>query len=345
MGVYRAAVVGCGRMGGFIDDEIGFDHTCLLPFSHAAGYVESPHTELVAGCDANEEKLAAWGERYGVKALYTSVTAMVDEQHPDFVSICTPTPPRCETALAVLAGKPKAIWIEKPMAETLRDCDRMIEAAREVGAVIAHNTSRRWHPIWWRAREIIEQDWIGPVHHVTGWCGGGISHMGSHLLDTVLLLVGSDVEWVTGHAHDQEKLAGEDDLGLIGFLHFVSGAHAYVNMVDPPWRFECEVAAERGRIRLWNNGAEVELEMMAGEGSARRMYERPFPRPARMTASPVTLIADLVHCVEHGGQPRANGETGRTVLEIALAMRESARQSSTPVPLPFADLDAAIRSV
>jgi len=312
MGVYRAAVVGCGRMGGFIDDEIGFDHTCLLPFSHAAGYVESPHTELVAGCDANEEKLAAWGERYGVKALYTSVTAMVDEQHPDFVSICTPTPPRCETALAVLAGKPKAIWIEKPMAETLRDCDRMIEAAREVGAVIAHNTSRRWHPIWWRAREIIEQDWIGPVHHVTGWCGGGISHMGSHLLDTVLLLVGSDVEWVTGHAHDQEKLAGEDDLGLIGFR---------------------------------NNGAEVELEMMAGEGSARRMYERPFPRPARMTASPVTLIADLVHCVEHGGQPRANGETGRTVLEIALAMRESARQSSTPVPLPFADLDAAIRSV
>jgi predicted dehydrogenase len=344
MAIYRAAVIGCGRMGGFIDDEVGFDHPCALPYSHGLSYVESPRTELVAACDADEAKLKAWGERYGVEALYASVAAMMDAEKPDIVSVCTPTAPRCEVTLEALSGRPKALWIEKPMAATLGECDRMLQAARKVGAVIAINTSRSWHPIWVRARELIEREWTGPVRSIAAYCPGGISHMGSHLLDTVRMLVGDTVEWVTGHAHDEERLAGEDDLPLLGLLHFRGGTHAYVNMIDTGGRVECDIIGERGRIRVWNNGAEADVELPAPEQGARHFVTRPFPRPARMPSAGLNVIEDLVRCIEAGGEPRASGGDGRHVLEIALAMRESARQGGAPVRLPFEDLTAAIRS-
>ena len=46
---YRAAIVGCGRMGAFIDNEARGSKSVVLPYSHAAGFEACPRTELVAG--------------------------------------------------------------------------------------------------------------------------------------------------------------------------------------------------------------------------------------------------------------------------------------------------------
>ena len=46
MKTYRAAVIGCSRMGGFIDNEVAKSGTIVLPYSHAAGYVACVRTEL-----------------------------------------------------------------------------------------------------------------------------------------------------------------------------------------------------------------------------------------------------------------------------------------------------------
>ncbi len=343
---YKAAIVGCGRMGGFIDDEVPFDSSSMLPYSHAQGYLESPHTDLVAGCDPDPDRLQRWGERFTMARTYHSIGDMMAAEQPDFVSVATPTAPRREVTLAVAAGRPKAIYVEKPMAETLADCDAMIAACRDIGAYLIVNTSRRWHPVWHRARELIERDYIGPPRTIVAYMPAMISHNGSHLLDTLLHLVGSEVDWVVGHVTDEQKVQTEHDLPACGLLHFKDDVHAYVNTIDcGPTSTEIDIVAERGRIRIGANGLRPQLWTLTGEGKARHLAERPFPLPARMQAPVLNAIDDLVAAVETGTPPRGSGEDGRAVLEIALALRESHRRGNTRVNLPFTDLQARIISV
>ena len=104
-----------------------------LPDSHAGGLVAHPRTELVAGCEINEDRLAAFGERYGVTALYTDYREMLQAERLDFVCVCTRTDDRPEaTALAVEFGA-KGILTEKPMAHSLAEADRMVDVCRDAG--------------------------------------------------------------------------------------------------------------------------------------------------------------------------------------------------------------------
>ena len=59
---YRAALIGCGRMGAFIDNEGTSTHA----FSHAAGFLACPRTDLVALPGPRAEVMDRAGECYGV---------------------------------------------------------------------------------------------------------------------------------------------------------------------------------------------------------------------------------------------------------------------------------------
>ena len=48
---YTACIVGCGRMGGTIDEEVKGSPHGALPYSHAAGYTAYERTTIVAGAD------------------------------------------------------------------------------------------------------------------------------------------------------------------------------------------------------------------------------------------------------------------------------------------------------
>ena len=62
MKTYRAVLIGCSRMGAFIDNEVGSG----LAYSHAAGYEACSRTDLVACSDVREDVMAKAGERYGI---------------------------------------------------------------------------------------------------------------------------------------------------------------------------------------------------------------------------------------------------------------------------------------
>src|SRR5688500_1335256 len=104
--IYRAAIVGCGRIADTIEDEIetapGWQ---LLPFSHAGAYLRSSRTRLVAAADPHEERRAALGRRRGVSEdhLYADYREMLERERPEVVSVCVPTRFHTEVALAVAA--------------------------------------------------------------------------------------------------------------------------------------------------------------------------------------------------------------------------------------------------
>ena len=70
----------------------------------------------------------------------------------------------------------------------------------------------------------------------------------------------------------------------------------------------------------------------------------PFPWPARMQGTGLTIVENLIAAIETGRSPRCSGEDGRIALEIALALRESHRRGGARVNLPLPDRSLKILS-
>ena len=83
---YRVAIVGLGRMGSTIDDELPAGSP---PYSVAAACRASERLEIIAGADTDPEKCTAFQERWGVDALYADYLEMIRQEEPDLVAICT----------------------------------------------------------------------------------------------------------------------------------------------------------------------------------------------------------------------------------------------------------------
>lgn len=346
MAPLRAAIIGCGRMGSTVDAELPRWAATTKPFSHAARYAAVADTVVAAACDPEPAKLAAFGEKWGVKALYSSVEELMRQERPDIVSICTHTGIRHEVALQVAAFAPRAMFLEKPLAETLRQCDEIIAACREHGIVTAVNCSRRWEPGFTRAKTLVGEV-IGPLRCVTAFCGGGLSHMGSHLLDLVRYLADdAAAEWVSGQVPDVGS-AGEGDVSGLGMIEFAGPIHAYINMVDAgAVGMDVDLIGTAGRLHIGDNGNTCRLWVSTDAGLGRRsLAEVPFPQPYDVPHFGRMSVLDIVACVRSGGKPRCAAEDGRAALELALAIRHSERQGGRRVPLPYEDLDDAIRSV
>ncbi len=77
---YRVGIVGCGRMGTTIDDEVRDRPNArqFLPYSHAAAVVACERTELVAVCDPVADKAETARRRYGAQGAGFSEYDNVD---------------------------------------------------------------------------------------------------------------------------------------------------------------------------------------------------------------------------------------------------------------------------
>src|SRR3954451_20737154 len=112
----RTALIGCGKVGRI----------------HAVALAALPESELVAVCDGLPDRATAFAEEFGVTG-FADVAEMLEKSKPDAVCICTPHPLHADPAvLALSAGV--HVLVEKPMAATLADCDRMLAAAQASGA-------------------------------------------------------------------------------------------------------------------------------------------------------------------------------------------------------------------
>ena len=88
---YRAALIGCSRMGAFIDNESGAPPGTQPPRSHAAAFEACDRTEMVACSDLRVEVMEQVGTRYGVpkERQYTDYREMIAKEKPDIIGVAT----------------------------------------------------------------------------------------------------------------------------------------------------------------------------------------------------------------------------------------------------------------
>ena len=348
--MYRAAVIGLGRMGSTFDDEIQQGGSIFLPYCHAPSYVASPLTVLVAGADLHTEQGAIFGERWGLSSehIYSDYREMLATEQPDILSICTTARHRAAIMKDAIEAGVKAIWAEKPITLSLAEADDVIDHSTRKGVAIAVNCSRRYSPFLSEARRMAREGELGELLQITAYAECHISHNGSHAIDTMRYLVDADVEWVFGEMESDEEAAGEEDLKGNGYLAFDNGARGYIRAMPTgtaPWEFD--LIGTEGRVRSLANGTDTQYYRwvpggLRDEGLPARA---PFPLPLSIQGTGLTVIADLVNAVETGSDPRCSAEDGRKALEIAVALRESHRRGGRRIDLPVADRSLRILSV
>ena len=142
---FRAAVVGCGRIGSTIDDEHRNRPQFRYPWAHAPAYIEADGVELVAASDLRSAQLEDFKERWGVTALYTDFMEMVDQEQPDIVSVTTAAPDRANVVVRLAeSGRVKAIYATKPISVSLAEADEMIESCRRNNVIFALACHKNW---------------------------------------------------------------------------------------------------------------------------------------------------------------------------------------------------------
>ena len=329
---YRAAVIGCGRIGSTIDDEQKNRPQFRYPWAHAPAFVEAKGVELVAGANRATQKLEDFGRRWGIGALYTNYREMLAKEKPDIVSVATKTRERTEIVIAAAEAGVKAIYATKPMAYSLADADAMIEKCRERGVILAIGCHMNWSPWIHACLRTIRDGEIGTFSSMVCTYSWPFSGGHSHTLALYRLFTGASAKWVFGHMESDEAARGERDLKGAGMIHYENGIRGFLSTGG--W-LNIDFVGSDGWISARNEHADFEI--WSRHPDTKEPIPRQFPNPKRPMSSQQAAIEGLVKNLDEGTEPLCPGEYGREALEIAIALRESHRRGGERVELPLAD--------
>ena len=142
----KIGVIGCGK---------------ISQVRHFPEYAAHPGAELAGYYDLNYERASRMAEQYGGTA-YGTLEELLEDPQIDAVSVCTANNTHAAVTIRALeAGK--HVLCEKPMAVTIDECERMVEAARKNNRRLMIGMNQRFAGAHVKAKELISQGAIGEI--------------------------------------------------------------------------------------------------------------------------------------------------------------------------------------
>ncbi|MBN1916561.1 MAG: Gfo/Idh/MocA family oxidoreductase [Verrucomicrobia bacterium] len=338
-GQIRAAIVGCGRIAGWLEDDARRGR----PSTHAGAYQAVRATRLVACASRTLENAEAFAKRFGIPAAYDDFAQMLDEQRPDLLSICTPAEVRLDLVRAAAAAGVRGIFCEKALATSLAEADEIVGLCRAHHIAMAVNHSRRWCWDFRALKQFLDEGALGALQSVRGAFGGHIIHTGTHFFDALLWLVGP-AQWVeatTWPLVNPETGDTIEDGNGVATIRMAGGAYAHVDAIAKDYfLFELDLLGSHGRVRIGNNGVLERYESAESRhyNGFRELRRVPFASPPEGETNPYVLaVRELVDAIEGNGRTSSTANDGRAALEVALAVFESGGRGGERVELPLAN--------
>ena len=332
---YSAAVVGAGRMGGTIDDEVVDHPTVVLPFSHGAAYAAMEGIDLIGFADVLVEKAETLAKRYAAPKVYPDYREMIERERPDIVSVCTRPGDRAEIIEFAAAHGVSAVYCEKPLAASMQEADRIVDVCESQGVKFNLGTNRRFLPSYHRLREVIASGVIGDLESITVNASSVVLWMHTHTSDLLMMLNGdAPVEFVQGYceadpADFDDNRTEEDPYVNMGYVRFANGVNGYIVATTG---YDLDVHCSKGKIRTFNDMEEC--KMWKSEGKRATQKEIPFPEYSHESA-PVLIVRDLIQAIEEDGDTLNNVRQARRSQEIMMGIVESHRRNGERVTLPL----------
>lgn len=339
--------------------------------SRARGYlatiVKLAHLyDLCAICDRGEGALNAAGDRFGVRARYTDVRAMLEAERPDVLFVLVPTDGQTVVALTGIAHGCHVIT-EIPYALTLALGDAIDSAAREKGVKweIAENVWR-W-PNEQLKQKIVRAGLLGsPTHARLSYPAGSY-----HGFNAVRTILGSaprralgyaqavDVRPYTNYGGGHETTRWWEH----GLIEFENGVVCLYEMPPAPgvrrglhWEIEGTDGHLSGaELVRYENGKNVaypiqeRYEEIDGERVLAAVqvdtdppviWENPYAKyrvSGQDDVAKAAILHSLHRAVTENIEPEYGVPGGRLDFEMWVAVRESAERGSVWMDLPLAE--------
>jgi UDP-N-acetylglucosamine 3-dehydrogenase len=328
----RVGLVGLGAMGR--------NHLRLL-----AGHQD---VELVLVADPVADSLAAAvasvpGARGAADAL---ATLRHDEGLAlDALVIASPTTTHLPLALAAIE-RGIAVLVEKPLAATPAEADRIVAAAAEHGVPVAVGHVERFNPVVLELGRLLRAGWLSTVYAITSRRAGpfparirdvGVTiDLATHDVDILSFVAGERPTRIAAETAQRVHESHEDL--LFGLLSFPSGT---VGMLDVDWL----TPAKRRTLTVVGEEGMFELDYLTQRLTFTRSTDTTNPRLISgyaptfegesvdlPVASGEPLAAELdafLEVVRHGGRPVVDAEDGRWAVVLADALLRAAREQRT----------------
>ena len=346
--------------------RVGLIGSGFISSLHAEALRRVPGAALVAVASPTPGKAERFAAVHGMPRHFTDTRALYDQKDVDLVVLGLPNDLHCEAAVAAaMAGK--HVVVEKPMALSLAECDRMIAACAEAGVMLGYAEELCFAPKYVRLKQLVDEGALGRIHLVkqsekhdgphsawfydTARSGGGVTmDMGCHAIEFFRWMLGRDghkARIVGAYAEmgtyvHGDRTDGDDEALLV--LNFDGGA---VGLGEESWT---KPGGMDDRAEVFGSAGQAYADLL--HGNALRAYSRDGYGYAvekagatRGWSFPVFeelwnygFVHEMEHfvaCVREGRTPTENGHDGRAVLEAIFALYASAGQARR-VALPFA---------
>lgn len=294
---------------------------------HANSIAALDNAELVAVCDINEEKAKEYSEKYDVPYVldYKKLPELVDF---DAVILNLPHGLHCEAAVFFLnAGK--HVLVEKPMANTVEECDKMIEASQKSGKKLAVGHMQRHYPINQLAKEIAASGDLGEfVMYTENRCedyfyenrpkwflskkmaGGGIAmNFAAHAFDKFFTFTGqsevTSVDAMCGNLANDYDVEGHAQI----FAKFAGGKSASITLTGYAATGSfVNLYFTKGAIRLASRSV---VEVNRGDGNGYVPVEADISGPTAFTRQ----LDAFIKYINGEDADVADGYYGRRIID------------------------------
>jgi predicted dehydrogenase len=303
-----------------------------------------PGGELAWLCDSSEEALERWGAAFPSARTTTQLDDLLSDGALDAVVIATPVPTHAELALAAIAAG-KHCFVEKPLARTEEEAERVVEAAQAAGRVLMVGHLLEYHPGVEKLEELVRSGELGELRYIYS----NRLNLGKHRTDENAL-------WSLG-AHDVSvilRLADEepfncDAMGesyvkpgvedvVFALMRFRSGliAHMHLSWLDPHKERRFTVVGSKRmatfddmelerKLTIYDKGFDEDYssygEYIARSGdtySPRISNEEPLRIECR----------HFFECVRDGREPRTGGESALRVVRVLERLQRDLMKTS-----------------
>ena len=312
----RAAVIGLGMMGRAhvrVWDEL----------------VEG--VELVAVADTDPAALRECTDGRAARG-YTDAASMLAAEDLDLVSVVVPTSLHLPTTIAALdAGS--NVLVEKPIAATRGEAEKMIDAARRAGRMLTVGHIERFNPAIRELRRRLAAGELGRIFEIRATRLGPfparirdvgvVVDLAPHDLDVMRYLLGSDP--VRLYAETEQRIHTDHEDLFVGLLKFANGAVGVldINWLTPTKQRTLSVTGERGMYTADYLAQQlIFYPNPSSDGSVDEgmRVEREIER-----REPLAIELDeFARAARDGGIPPVDPHEAMVALLLARAMVESA---------------------
>ena len=318
----RVAAIGTG--------SLGRHHARNLAELAAEGRVE-----MIGACDADADTAAKVAADNGC-AAFTDWRELVGRV--DMVSIATPTETHCEIACAFLSAGVHTL-VEKPIALTLDEADRMIAAAAASGAKLMTGQLERFNPAMVALRPRVTNPLYFEIHRVSPFPNRSLDvdvvlDVMIHDLDAVQWLVGADVAVADIRAVGIPVVSDKVDAANAR-IEFENGAVANITA--------SRIGTEKIRkTRFYQTNSYAVLDYgtkfasltSLNPDAAHPLLGISIDRLAINDVEPLRAeITAFLDSIENGTEPPVTGEDGRRALALAVGVLEKIESHASRLSL------------